>query len=349
MIFQEPMSSLNPCFTVGWQIKEALRFHLGLGRARAARPRDRTLRAGRHPRPRESPLGLPAPAFGRHEPARDDRHGDRLPAEAADRGRADDGARRDHPGADPRPAGRPAAKETGMGLVLITHDMGVVAETARTGERAICRPEGRGAAGRADSSTAPHHPYTAALLDALPERATERRLPTIPGVVPGQFDRPKGCLFSPRCKFADARCRAEPPPPLGPDLGYARCFYPLQHRPRGSPRDDAPVMTGPRRCERHYEVRGGFLRQSRTLRALGGLDFDALCRQDARRRGRKRLRQVHARPRRHDDRGADGGPADARRQGCPAGGLGELARLGADRLPGPLRLAQPAPTDRRRS
>ena len=68
---------------------------------------------------------------------------------------------------------------------------------------------------------------SAALLAALPERATEKRLPTIPGVVPGQFDRPHGCLFSPRCSFADARCIAERPRPAGADLGYALCHYPL--------------------------------------------------------------------------------------------------------------------------
>ena len=53
----------------------------------------------------------------------------------------------------------------------------------------------------------PHHPYTAALLAALPERAIGRALPSIPGVVPGQFDRPTGCLFSPRCRFATDLCR----------------------------------------------------------------------------------------------------------------------------------------------
>ena len=113
-----------------------------------------------------------------------------------------------------------------MGLVLITHDMGVVAETA---ERVSVQYAGQKIEEQPvlPLFDSPHHPYTAALLDALPERATERRLPTIPGVVPGQFDRPAGCLFSPRCRFADAKCRAEPPPPLGPDLGHARCFYPL--------------------------------------------------------------------------------------------------------------------------
>ena len=62
---------------------------------------------GGHSRRRAAAEGVSAPALRRHEPARDDRHGARLPAEAPDRGRADDGARRDHPGPDPRPPSRP--------------------------------------------------------------------------------------------------------------------------------------------------------------------------------------------------------------------------------------------------
>src|SRR5262249_14597516 len=81
----------------------------------------------------------------------------------------------------------------------------------------------------------PHHPYTAALLEALPERSTgHRRLSTIPGVVPGVEDRPSGCLFSPRCGYADDNCRR-----IRPDLTRAgpeeqvRCLNPLNHaRPR---------------------------------------------------------------------------------------------------------------------
>jgi dipeptide transport system ATP-binding protein len=117
-------------------------------------------------------------------------------------------------------------RETGMGLILITHDMGVVAETA---ERVAVQYAGQKVEDQAVAGlfAAPHHPYTAALLAALPERATERRLPTIPGVVPGQHDRPLGCLFSPRCRFADDRCRQVPPPVQPPALGRARCHYPL--------------------------------------------------------------------------------------------------------------------------
>ncbi|MFZ4531270.1 MAG: oligopeptide/dipeptide ABC transporter ATP-binding protein, partial [Alsobacter sp.] len=73
----------------------------------------------------------------------------------------------------------------------------------------------------------PHHPYTAALLAALPERATGRVLPSIPGVVPGQFDRPRGCQFSPRCAFATDLCRSTPPRPASQDRGLALCHYAL--------------------------------------------------------------------------------------------------------------------------
>jgi dipeptide transport system ATP-binding protein len=117
-------------------------------------------------------------------------------------------------------------QETGMGLVLITHDMGVVAETA---DRVSVQYAGQQV--EEDSAAAlfrnPRHPYTHALLAALPERATARRLPAIPGVVPGQFDRPKGCLFAPRCAFATELCRVQEPPRAAAGLGYAKCFTPL--------------------------------------------------------------------------------------------------------------------------
>jgi len=74
----------------------------------------------------------------------------------------------------------------------------------------------------------PRHPYTAALLDALPERAEGKpRLPTIPGVVPGADDRPAGCLFAPRCRFRTARCDAERPALCLAFGARVRCHYPL--------------------------------------------------------------------------------------------------------------------------
>ena len=114
-----------------------------------------------------------------------------------------------------------------MALVLITHDMGVVAETA---QRVMVQYAGQ----QVEQQTVeglfadPCHPYTAALLDALPERSRSKRLPSIPGVVPGQLDRPDGCLFNPRCPRADLRCRSAVPSRATADLGYALCHYPLR-------------------------------------------------------------------------------------------------------------------------
>jgi dipeptide transport system ATP-binding protein len=62
-----------------------------------------------------------------------------------------------------------------------------------------------------DLFRAPRHPYTAALLSALPERAKGEKLNSIPGTVPGQFDRPVGCLFAPRCTYAQVLCHSTPP------------------------------------------------------------------------------------------------------------------------------------------
>tara|TARA_R110002033_G_scaffold53053_3_gene100765 strand:+ start:433 stop:1410 length:978 start_codon:yes stop_codon:yes gene_type:complete len=225
MIFQEPMSSLNPCFTVGWQIREALRKHLKMGR------RERQTRAIEL----FEQVGIPDPekrlsAFP-HQMSGGMNQRVMIAMAIACKPKlliAD----------EPTTALDVTIQaqildllaklrdENGMGLVLITHDMGVVAETA---ERVSVQYAGQ----KIEEQPVmplfrkPHHPYTSALLDALPERATEKRLPTIPGVVPGQFDRPAGCLFSPRCKFANDKCRTDPPPALGPDVGYARCFYPL--------------------------------------------------------------------------------------------------------------------------
>jgi len=76
--------------------------------------------------------------------------------------------------------------------------------------------------------TAPRHPYTEALLAALPEHNIgARRLRSMPGVVPGVHDRPRGCLLAPRCAYAQARCTTERPPLSGDAGAQARCFFPL--------------------------------------------------------------------------------------------------------------------------
>jgi dipeptide transport system ATP-binding protein len=114
--------------------------------------------------------------------------------------------------------------ERQMALVLITHDLALVAQQA---QRMVVMYAGQAVESAPVERlfARPRHPYTAALLDALPERNRgARRLDALPGVVPGRFDRPSGCLFAPRCEGAQARCRAERPPMAE----GVRCFFPLQ-------------------------------------------------------------------------------------------------------------------------
>ena len=221
MIFQEPMSSLNPCFTVGFQIMEALKEHLDMGKAaRKARAIELLGLVG-IPSPEQRLKAFPHQLSGGMS--------QRVMIAMAI-------------ACNPKLliADEPTTaldvtiqaqildllvklqKETGMGLVLITHSMGVVAETA---ERVSVQYAGQKVEEQAVKHLFrdPHHPYTAALLSALPERAKGRKLPSIPGVVPGQFDRPAGCLFAPRCQLATELCRTARPP----RIDGALCHYPL--------------------------------------------------------------------------------------------------------------------------
>jgi dipeptide transport system ATP-binding protein len=225
MIFQEPMSSLNPCFTVEFQLTEALRVHEGL-RPSAARSRALELLAL---------VGIPSPE-------------DRLRAfpHQLSGGMSQRVMIAMAIACNPKLliADEPTTaldvtiqaqildllldlqRERGMALILITHDMGVVAETV---DRVVVQYAGQQVEAQSVQGlfADPMHPYTAALLAALPERSVGRLLPTIPGVVPGVLDRPTGCLFNPRCPNATEHCRrVEPAFAPGP-RGRVRCHYPL--------------------------------------------------------------------------------------------------------------------------
>jgi dipeptide transport system ATP-binding protein len=225
MIFQEPMTSLNPCFTVGFQIGETLSTHLGLGRAaRKARTIELLNQVG-IPEPEKRLNAFPHQLSGgmsqRIMIAMAIACNPKLliadePTTALDvtiQAQILDLLTR-------------LGRDTGMALVLITHDMGVVAETS---ERVIVQYAGQQVeeASTLDLFDDPHHPYTSALLAALPERATATHLPSIPGMVPGQWDRPRGCLFSPRCAHAFDLCRTLAPRKAPASLGRALCHTPL--------------------------------------------------------------------------------------------------------------------------
>jgi dipeptide transport system ATP-binding protein len=235
MIFQEPATSLNPCFTIGFQLQETLRLHMGLDRAARKRRAIELLEQVGIPSPESRLRAFPHQLSGGMN--------QRVMIAMAI-------------ACNPRLliADEPTTaldvtiqaqildllltlqRERGMALVLITHNMGVVAETA---QRVSVMYAGQIVEERSADTLflAPQHPYTAALLAALPERSTgEHRLATIPGMVPGLHDRPQGCLFNPRCAYANDHCRADPPALRSWQDGRVRCHYPL-----GAPNREAEI------------------------------------------------------------------------------------------------------------
>jgi peptide/nickel transport system ATP-binding protein len=210
MIFQEPMSSLNPAFTVGDQIAEVLLRHRKIGKQEA---RDRAIALLRKVR-------IPSP----------ERRFDDYPH------RLSGGMRQrvmiamalacspklliaDEPTtaldvtiqAQILDLMRLLREETGTAIILITHDLGVIAELA---DDVAVMYAGRIVehASVARLFAEPQHPYTIGLLGSIPRLHLEQeRLAAIEGQVPGPFSTGAGCRFEPRCPFAVDRCRAEAP------------------------------------------------------------------------------------------------------------------------------------------
>ncbi len=231
MIFQEPMTSLNPVFTCGFQISEALIAHQGMTKAQA---RERSIELMRM-------VGIPEP----------EKRFDAYPHELSG------GMRQrvmismalacepkllidDEPTtaldvtiqAQIMELLRDLKRRLGMALILITHDMGIVAQMA---EWVIVMYAGEEVE-RADVRTIfsnPLHPYTEGLLESIPrlDSDTNKELPVIEGTVPGMYDMPKGCKFAPRCKRCMERCLNEAPPLVTLDDGHAvRCFLASEGR-----------------------------------------------------------------------------------------------------------------------
>ena len=229
MIFQDPMTSLNPAYTVGFQIMEALKTHEG-GTKKARK--DRTLELLRL-------VGIPDPE------SRIDIYPHQLSGGMSQRVMI-------AMAIACRPklliADEPTTaldvtiqaqimelllelqKKECMSLILITHDLALVAESA---DRIIVMYAGQiveeGTA--KDIFREPKHPYTQALLRSLPEFAEGKsRLESLQGVVPGKYDRPTGCLLNPRCPYATEYCRQVEPQLHHIGSRKVKCHTPLNEQ-----------------------------------------------------------------------------------------------------------------------
>ncbi|RMU34880.1 ABC transporter ATP-binding protein [Pseudomonas amygdali] len=226
MVFQDPMTALNPSYTVGFQIEEVLRQHLNMS-GKAARQRALELL---------EKVEIPGAA------ARLNAYPHQLSGGMSQRvaiAMAIAGEPKLLIADEPTTALDVTIqaqimelllslqKEQDMALVLITHDLAVVAETA---QRVCVMYAGQAVeVGQVPGLfEVPAHPYSEALLAAIPEHSMgAERLATLPGMVPGRYDRPQGCLLSPRCPYVRDNCRTERPG-LDPKAhSLARCFYPL--------------------------------------------------------------------------------------------------------------------------
>ena len=229
LIFQDAMTSLNPSYTVGYQIMEALKVHQG--GSKSAR-RERTIEL-------LSLVGIPDPK------SRLEVYPHQLSGGMSQRVMIAMAI-----ACNPKLliADEPTTaldvtiqaqiidlllelqRKENMALILITHDLALVAESAH---RIIVMYAGQVVEeGKAEEIfKSPLHPYTQALLKALPEFAEGKsRLQSLPGVVPGKYDRPQGCLLNPRCPYATEKCRSVEPALVQINGRQVKCHTPLNNQ-----------------------------------------------------------------------------------------------------------------------
>ncbi len=231
MIFQEPMTSLNPVLTIGFQIAEALVLHQGLDRRAAIGRAVEMLRLVNIPEPERRVTQYP------HELSGGMRQRVMIAMALSCNPKL---LIADEPTtaldvtiqAQILELMRELHRETGAAIILITHDLGVVAEMA---QRVVVMYAGRKVeeAPIEELFASPRHPYTSGLLGSMPHlgdsvNETGKRLVEIPGMVPSLKEQVAGCLFAPRCPNAGERCTREVPPlEAHAPRHWAACWHPV--------------------------------------------------------------------------------------------------------------------------
>ncbi len=231
VIFQEPMTSLNPVFMVNQQISESFIVHQGMSKREAARESIEMLKSVKIPNPEDVAKQYP------HQLSGGMRQRVMIAMALACKPNlliAD----------EPTTAldvtiqaqilrlMNDLKAEKGTSILFITHDLGVINQMADDVAVMYCgqvveMAPVRTIFGKNEFS----HPYTEGLMTSIPRLDTpaDQRLDAIPGAVPHPLDLPKGCKFAPRCKYATERCQEEEPPMLEVSpVQHIRCFYPVK-------------------------------------------------------------------------------------------------------------------------